>query len=107
MEYSEQTNGSDRGSDGADYWQSVLLAGGILSVAGVLMNTLFGYMQIGSEPDARLLNPLRIGSIVVCVATCLGGMGTVWHEVNNVRPYMTLGRGAGFGILKGAAIVIS
>jgi|SRR5690625_329651 len=106
MEYSEQTNGSDRGSDGADYWQSVLLAGGILSVAGVLLNTLFGYMQIGSEPDGRLLNPLMIGSIVVCLATCLGGMGAVWHVVNNVSPYMTLGRGALIGFLTGAAIVI-
>lgn len=106
MEYSEQVNDVDPGGGDAGYWPSVLIVGGVLSLAGVLLNILFGYMQIGSEPDGRMLNPLMIGSVVVCLATCLGGLGAVWHVVNNVSPYMTLGRGALIGFLTGVAIVV-
>lgn len=90
----------------ANYWPSVLIVGGIFSVIGFLVNIIFGYMQIESEPTGSMMSPAMLGSVAVCLATCLGGLIAVRHFAKNVTPYMKLGRGALIGFLTGVVIVV-
>jgi len=89
-----------------DYWPSVLRVGALFSVIGFLISILFGYLQIASEPTGTLFTPLMTGGVVVCLATCLGGLVAVWHMTRTVVAEITLGRGALIGFFTGAVIVI-
>lgn len=100
--YNDSTSSQDN-----SYWPSVLIVGGIFSVVGFVINISLGYMQINSEPTGSMLSPLMVSSVVVCLATCVGGLVAVWHFTKDVTPVLKLGRGALIGFLTGAVIVVA
>lgn len=106
MEQSDSTYDVNSPPQGASYWPSVLLFGGIFSVVGFVINISFGYIQIGSEPSGSMFSPLLLSSGIVCLATCVGGLLAVWHYTREVTPYVKLGRGALIGFLTGVVIVV-
>lgn len=106
MEQSDTTYDGNTAPQGADYWPSVLLVGGIFSIVGFIINISFGYIQIGSEPSGSMFSPLMLSSVIVCLATCVGGLIAVWHYTKEVTAYVKLGRGALIGFLTGVVIVV-
>lgn len=92
--------------DEGSYWPSVLLVGGIFGFAGFLINLIFGYMQISSEPTGSFLSPMMLSGIVVCLATCVAGLVAVWHYTKDVTNRIKLGRGALIGFLTGAFLIL-
>ncbi len=92
--------------DEGSYWPSVLLVGGIFGIAGFLINLIFGYMQISSEPTGSFLSPMILSGLVVCLATCVAGLVAVWHFTKDVTDRIKLGRGALIGFLTGAFIIL-
>lgn len=107
MEQSDPIYNDGASSQDHSYWPSVLIVGGIFSVVGFVINISLGYMQIGSEPTGSLLSPLMVNSVVVCLATCVGGLVAVWYFTKEVTPVLKLGRGALIGFLTGAVIVVA
>lgn len=89
-----------------EYWSSVMLVGAAFAAIGFLLGLMFGYMQIASEPTGSIFTPLMLGGVVVCLATCVGGLVAVWHMTRTVTPNLRLGRGALIGFFTGAVIVI-
>lgn len=106
MEQTTSANGRNTASPDPGYWTSVLIVSGIFSIAGFAINIIFGYVQIASEPGGTVFSPMMLGSVVVCLATCLGGLAAVWHVTRYITPRMKLGRGALIGFLTGAMIVL-
>ncbi len=100
------TTDSSTPQDGS-YWTSVLLVGGIFSLVAFVINIAFGYMQITSEPSGSFVTPMTMSGLVVCLATCIAGMVTVWHYTRDVTPHIKLGRGALVGFLTGGVIVLA
>jgi glucan phosphoethanolaminetransferase (alkaline phosphatase superfamily) len=88
------------------YWNSVLIVGGVFAVVGFVLQLIFGYMQINSEPTGSLFTLYSISGIFICLATCIAGMLAVWHYTNEVTPKLTFGQGAVIGVLTGVVMVI-
>lgn len=107
MEQADPVYNDSSSSQDNSYWPSVLIVGGIFSVVGFVINISLGYMQIGSDPTGSMLSPLMVSSVVVCLATCVGGLVAVWHFTKEVTPVLKLGRGALIGFLTGAVIVVA
>lgn len=107
MEQADPIYNDSASSQDNSYWPSVLIVGGIFSVVGFVINISLGYMQINSEPTGSMLSPLMVSSVVVCLATCVGGLVAVWHFTKDVTPVLKLGRGALIGFLTGAVIVVA
>jgi glucan phosphoethanolaminetransferase (alkaline phosphatase superfamily) len=88
------------------YWNSVLIVGAIFAVVGFILQLVFGYMQINSEPTGSLFTLYSISGIFICLATCIAGMLAVWHYTKEVSPKLTLGQGAVIGLLTGVVMVV-
>lgn len=88
------------------YWNSVLIVGGVFAVVGFVLQLIFGYMQINSEPTGSLFTLYSISGIFICLATCVAGMMAVWHFTNEMSPKLTFGQGAVIGVLTGVVMVI-
>lgn len=106
MEHSDSPYRDQPSSQDDNYWPSVLLVGGIFAFVGFVINIAFGYIQIGSEPTGRMFSPLMLSGVVVCLATCVGGLIAVWHFTKDVSPHLKLGKGALIGFFTGAIIAV-
>jgi len=106
MEQSDSTYDVNSSPQETGYWPSVLLVGGIFSIVGFVINISFGYIQINSEPSGSMFSPLMLSSVIVCLATCVGGLIAVWHYTKEVTAFVKLGRGALIGFLTGVVIVV-
>ncbi len=107
MQQTDPVNYENSSAQEGNYWPSVLIIGGIFSLIGFVINIAFGYIQIGSEPTGSLFSPLMMSSVVVCLATCVGGLVAVWHFTKDVSAHLKMGRGALIGFLTGAVIVVA
>ncbi len=87
-------------------WDAVVFAGSIMAVLLFSLSTIFGYVQINSEPDGALLQPSIGGSFIVCLIGAFAGMLAVWYYVRYVQSHLTLGRGALLGVLTGLVVVV-
>lgn len=87
-------------------WDAVIFAGSIMAVLLFSLSTIFGYIQINSEPDGALLQPSIGGSFIVCLIGAFAGMLTVWYYVHYVQSHLTLGRGAWLGVLTGLIVIL-
>lgn len=85
---------------------SILIAGGIFSLASFVLNIAFGYQQISSEPTGAVFSVSMLSGVVICLITCLAGALAIWHYSKEVTPFITLGQGALTGFLTGITIVL-
>jgi hypothetical protein len=106
MEQTDSVYRDQSTSGGDNYWPSVLLVGGIFALIAFIINIAFGYIQIGSEPSGSFFSPLMLSGVVVCLATCVGGLIAVWHYTKDVTAHLKLGRGALIGFITGAIIAV-
>jgi hypothetical protein len=106
METTDQWTQHEGKNRQQEFWPSVLKIGAIFALIGFVINIMFGYLQIASEPTGTLFSPLMTGGVVVCLATCAGGLVAVWHMSKHVTPFLKLGNGALIGFMTGAVIVV-
>lgn len=100
MEQSEQVNNTN-----PNYWPSVGIAALIFSLLSFALQTITGYIQIGTEPTGSVFSPAVFSGVLVCLVGAFGGMMAVWHYAREYQVTMNLGRGALIGFLTGVVMV--
>lgn len=104
MEQPEQFNNNINGTE-PSYWMSIGIAAFVIGLISFVIQLIFGYVQISSEPSGSPLSPMTFSGIFACLAGAFGGMMAVWHYAREYDITMKLGKGALIGFLTGVAMV--